>query len=87
MILPLNYIIHDWKWERNSVVYAYFTLCGTSTSSLHNTSTTSTIQVPYMGDPVSSLLTVKLNVSDPVVTLYRVFETLLVMGLGGQGTS
>ena len=43
--------------------------------------------LPYMGSPVSSLLTVKLNVSDPVVTLYSVFETLLTMGLVGQGTS
>ena len=40
-----------------------------------------------MGNPVSALLTVKLNVSDPVVTLYSVFETLLTMGLVGQGTS
>ena len=43
--------------------------------------------VPYMGSPVSALLTVKLNVSDPVVTLYKVLEALLTMGLGGQGTS
>ena len=43
--------------------------------------------VPYMGCPVSALLTVKLNVSDPVVTLYKVLEALLTMGLGGQGTS
>ena len=45
------------------------------------------IMVPYMGSPVSALLTVKLNVSDPVVTLYKVLEALLTMGLGGQGTS
>ena len=43
--------------------------------------------VPYMGSSVSALLTVKLNVSDPVVTLYKVLEALLTMGLGGQGTS
>ena len=35
---------------------------------------------------MSALLTVKLNVSDPVVTLYKVLEALLTMGLGDQGT-